>query len=255
MPEGLEMGQGGLAGIGEIASLYGGLRPGEDAEELYRLAGKIVCVEQEVANKVEMCVASRRNERDRYASARIPGDIRPRARDVRPAMLLPGQDGVPADIPDNRARMGEKVDYLKYYWRRMAAGRQGEVGDDKFAGYIAESDRNRDTVAHSTVVRNGGVLTNVREGRECSRADLVGFLEQTYLSLRAIDRLCEYMGLDDYAGYVRQRREERNQAKGRRPGRKRGSGARRQGARAASPGRGAPPRAGATGQRGRRRGS
>jgi len=184
-----------------------GATAGKDVEELYRLAGKIVCVEQEVANKVEMCVASRRGEVDRHAGARTPGGTGAGAGDAEPALLLPGQGGAPAGIPDNRARTKEKVDYLKYYWRRMAAGRHGEVGEDRFANYIAESDRNRGTVAHSTVVDEGDVLTNVREGKECSRVDLVEFLRHTYLSLDAIDRLCEYMGLDDYAGYVRQRRE------------------------------------------------
>ena len=160
-------------------------------EELYRLVGKIVCVEQEVANKVEMCVASKRNEAERHAD--MPGG-------GRGAVAAAG-------VPGSSARIREKVKYLKYYWGEMESGRRHGVSVEQFVSYIIESDSNRGTVAHSTVVHNDGTLTNVQEDRDSSAADLEGFLRGAYRALDAIDRLCAHMGLDDYAEYVRQRRE------------------------------------------------
>lgn len=243
MPEGREMEQGGLAGIGEIASLYGGLSPGEGAEELYRLAGKIVCVEQEVANKVEMCVALKRNEEGRNAGAEMPTG-EPGTEGEEAPSPLPGQDGgAPADIPGKSAEIGKKAQYLKYYWGEMETGRRLGVSGEQFASYIADAGSVRNTVAHSTAVHSDGTLTNVQEGRDLDAADLERFLRRTYRALHFIDRLCGHMGLDDYAGYVRQRREEGAGRGGGGRGAGKGGGGRRQRPRAASPERGAPPRA------------
>ena len=195
-----------------MPSARGAARPRGEARsdgdrELYGLAGEIACVAQEVANRVEMCVASKRHERDRLSNANMPGADRPKAV-VEAEVPLPGRNvGEPVGIPGSRARMGEKADYLKYHWRRMSAGRQGEVDEDRFAAYVTGSDAARNTVAHSTASRAGGALINVREGRKCGKADLEEFLGRAYLALDAMDRLCLHMGLD-YDEYVRQRLDE-----------------------------------------------
>ena len=178
------------------------IRAQDDADELYRLAGRIVCVEQEVANKVEMCVASKRNEGDRRARAAQGGGADGGEARIAP----PGHDaGAPSDVPDNSARISEKVKYLKYYWREMRAGWQHGVSEDQFAGHVIEADASRAIVAHSSIVHNDGTLTNVQRGTNCGVEDLEGFLRGVYRALDSINMLCEYMGLDDYAGYVRQR--------------------------------------------------
>lgn len=173
------------------------------AEELYRLVGKIVCVGQEVANKVEMCVASKRNERAREARGAPGDDVGVSA---KPAAPFPGQDGA-GGVPGSDAGVGKKARYLKYHWREMRKRRRLGVSEEEFAGYVTESGDDRNTVAHSTIVHNGDTLTNVREGIDISAADLEGFLVLTYRARDAINLLCEHMGLDDYAGYVRQRKE------------------------------------------------
>jgi len=192
------------------------VRTTDDADELYRLAGKIVCVVQEVANKVEMCVASKRNERDRYARVSQDSDG---ARSREPRMPPPGQGtGALVDVPDNNASIKEKVKYLKYYWREMRVRWQYGVSEEQFASYIIGSDGNRNIVAHSTVVHNDGTLTNVQKGTDYRVEDLERFLSEAYRARDSIDRLCEYMDQNDYAAYVRQRQA----GAGRRPKRRRG---------------------------------
>lgn len=190
----------GAEGADPIA---GGGREGD----LYRLAGEIVCVEQGVANRVEMCVAHMRNEVHRDASAGMPGG---RARGAPGAWPPPGHGaGAPDGIPGRSAEIGEKVRYLRYHWRVMEGRRPRGVSDERFASYVMGAEAGRNTVAHSTVVRHGsGVLTNVREGREFGAAELGGLLGRIYRALGYMDRLCAHMGLDDYAGYVGQRRAE-----------------------------------------------
>lgn len=183
-----------------------GKADGENAEELYRLAGKVVCVEQEVANKVEMCVASRRNAKGREAGD-AQGDGVTRAGDAEPPIPSPG-GSAPTDVPGSRAETREKVKYLKYYWKEMRTRWRLYVSEGQFASYVIDSYSNRCAVAHSTIVGDGRALTNVHEGRDFGVSDLEGFLGRTYRALDAINMLCKYMGLDDYAGYVRQRRVE-----------------------------------------------
>lgn len=216
--------------------------PGGGNEELYRLAGKIVCVEQEVANKVEMCVASKRNERDRRAAA-VPDDVGAEGTEARKSPL--GQDGgEPPAVPDSRARVKEKVKYLKYHWREMRASWRLGVSEEQFAEYVMEADANRAIVAHSTVVHNDGTLTNVQKGTDCDATDLEGFLKGAYRALDSIDLLCEYMDLDDYAGYVRQRRAGATPGPGGRRGGRAARGANR--ATGGEPGKGRGPATRAT---------
>lgn len=177
---------------------------GQDAE-LYRLAGEIVCVEQGVANRVEMCVAHMRNEAHRDASVALQGSHAREALGAGSVTPLPGRDaGAPGGIPGRNAGIGEKVRYLRQHWRVMEGRRPRGVSDVQFAGYVMDADASRNTVAHCTVVRYGsGVLTNVREGRECDAAELGRLLGRIHRALGLINRLCAHMGLDDYAGYVR----------------------------------------------------
>jgi len=66
---------GEISGADPIAGGHGGGAACRGPREgLYRLAGEIVCVEQGVANRVEMCVAHMRNEVRRDGSAGMPGD-------------------------------------------------------------------------------------------------------------------------------------------------------------------------------------
>lgn len=197
-----------------------------DAEELYRLAGKVVCVEQEVENKVEMCASRVRDREAREASRLIPGDSGAQAA-RGDATLLPERGG---HEPGADAGIKEKVKLLRRDWEDMESRNRHGISYDQFAGHVVESHRNRCVVAHSTIVRNGEALTNVQKDRDIGVADLERFLARVHLALDAINLLCGHMGLDDYPGYVRQRRGER------RTGRRRGRARQARRRRAARPG-------------------
>lgn len=162
--------------------------------ELYRLVGAIVCTEQEIANKIEMCVE---RLRDAQADSRgISGSV----------MGGTAMRHTPETrVPERKENIKKKANCLKPYWLMVETG-SSRISGEEFARRVTDSEQSRDTIAHSVIVRGGDTVKNLRWGAEYKKADLERSLEGIRRTLLLVNRLYLHFGLGDYDEAVRRAR-------------------------------------------------
>lgn len=171
----------GKARGAESAGSPGGA-DGRQIDELHRLVGRIVAVDQEVVNKVGMCVASgeRRGAR-------------------------PGPGAEPAPRPDGAKRprrVEENVKLLELYWNEMVGVDPDAASYADFANHVRGSHQGRNMVAHGAVARREGAIKNVKERRVYMREDLEAQLGLTLRAREDVNRIYRHLGLADYEEYM-----------------------------------------------------
>lgn len=164
--------------------------------EMYRLVGAIVCTEQEVANKIEMCVEHLRNAQEE--SHGMPGSV------------MGGttmQHTPETRVPEKKENIEKKANCLKPYRLRAETGLY-RISGEEFVRRIMDSENNRNTIAHSVIVRGGGTVKNLRWRAEHTKEDLERSLEGIRCTLLLVNRLYLHFGLEDCDEVVRRARKE-----------------------------------------------